>query len=272
MADQLHSTPTEGSTTVRLHGTSPFPGNTFISMNSHVHDAFSTMTCQADPGLKSTLKEGSTTVFFQETFLPGQLWVSLAGYSYLLTTYESSLPWSASMVTHCWRAFANPSSMEAHRSEFHVATSLTTHCHFKWSPRAAEARSAAGCRKRRGIKLEGGEGRKRRKLDESDLQAGLVFFSSFEPQIECSTSMLAHTSQQLASHQQGVSMVAHCATYSSHQVSSHQQVLSMVAHCVTDSFLEQVSSHQHGVSIVHTASHTPSQVAAYRSSSLASFL
>ena len=211
-------------------------------MRTHIHDDFSE-SCEADPGLKSISKEGSTTVFLHETSLPGQQRASSAGYSYL-STHESSPPLSASMASHCLSTFATPSPMEAHKSDFH-AISLTSHCIFKWSPRAAEARKTAGCRKRRGIRLEDGEGRKRRKLDESDLQAAdWAFFASLEPQIESNTSMLNHTSQQL-SHQQGVSMVAHCISVSfpiscsTHTLSG---IVSLASHIVTDSKLSVSSS------------------------------
>ena len=251
MANQIYSCPTEGSTTVRLHNTSFVPpvlrwptmanyssliapqavpallmhnsslmafptsrSDSSVSMKAHIHDAFFE-TCQVGHGFSSTLAEGSTTVFLHHTCLPGVQWASSAGYSHL-ATHQSSPPLSASMVAHCWPTqmmFPNPTNRKTHIGHFAeiLSPSLTTHCTFKWSPRAVDARRAAGCRKRRGNMLDGGEGRKRRKLDadESELQAGPAF-SSVEPE---NTSMLSHTLQEL-SHQQGVSMVAHCSTYS----------------------------------------------------------
>ena len=217
---KLHSSPLMAFSTSR--------SNPSVSMKAHVHDA-SFESCQV--GLSSTLTEVSTAVFLHQTSLPGDQWPSSAGYSHLATC-ESSPPLSASMLAHCLPTqviSTYPSSMKAHTSHFLeiLSPSLATHCTFKWSPRAAEARKAAGCRKRRGIILDGGERRKRRKLDdadESEEQAGASFsslesllkpsapFSSLEPQN--SISMLSHTSQEFSHQQQGVSMVTHCFTCS----------------------------------------------------------
>ena len=216
MANQIFSCPSEGSTTVRLHNTSSvapglrwptmanfssllasqtvpallmhnsslvaFPtsrSHPSLSMKAHIHDAFFE-SCQVVHGLSSTLAEGSTTVFLHHTCLPGIQWASSAGYSHL-ATHQSSPPLSASMVAHCWppqMTFTYSTGKKDHFAEI-LSPSLAAHCTFKWSPRAADARKAAGCRKRRGNMLDGGEGRKRRKLDESDLQAAdWAFFAS----------------------------------------------------------------------------------------------